>query len=115
MGQDGRMSPVSRGRKTKKGRARGGARDAPVLSGVHGEMVRAFEPLAAMGDPLDVEIVASGLTGAWWKSLPAGEDSDEVLGLATVEFAVRRGTPAALALLRAFAVVGASSDLRQAA
>jgi hypothetical protein len=78
-------------------------------------MVRAFEPFAVKGDPLDVEIVASGLTGAWWKSLPVGEDPDEVLGLAAVEFAVRRGTPAALALLRAFAVVGASSDLRQAA
>jgi hypothetical protein len=57
------MSPVSRGRKTRKGRARGGGRDAPILSGVHGEMVRAFEPLATMGDPLDVEIVALYLPG----------------------------------------------------
>ncbi len=109
------MSPVSRGRKAKKGRASAGARNVPGLSGVHSEMVRAFQPLAAEGDPLDVEIFASGLVGAWWKSLPPGDDPDAILGLSAVEFAVRRGTPAALALLRAFAVVGAAPDLRQAA
>ncbi len=78
-------------------------------------MVRAFQPLATKGDPLEVEIFASGLTGIWWKSLPPGDDPDEILGLGAVEFAVRRGTPGALALLRAFATVGTSPDLRQAA
>src|SRR5438093_13607045 len=103
-GQNGAMSPVSRGRKAKKGRARGGG-NGPALSGRHAEMLRAFQPLAADGDPLDVEIFASGLTGSWWKSLPPGDDPDQVIGLGAVEFAARRGTPAALALLRAFAAV----------
>jgi Domain of unknown function (DUF1841) len=66
-------------------------------------------------DPLEVEVFASGLLGAWWQRLPLAEDAEMVFGTGTVEYAARAGTPAALALLRALAVPGVRAEQREAA
>jgi hypothetical protein len=118
------MSPVSRGRKRKKpqrGRATPRPRDVRPNAGLEGfaglyaEMLRAFRPLAKVTDPLEVEMFASELVGAWWQRLPPGEDPETVFGLGAVEHAARAGTPVALALLRALAVVGVTAEQREAA
>lgn len=120
------MSPVSRGRKKQqKKRATPRSRGArPVsgleglesgLDGLHAEMLRAFRPLATVTDPLEVEVFASGLVGSWWQRLPPGEDPDAIFGLGVIDHAARAGTPVALALLRALAVVGVTGSQREAA
>ena len=101
------MSPVSRGRKTKKSRSQ---RGAPSLDSVHAEVLHSFEQTVADGDPLQVELFASDVVGLWWQSLTPDDDPDKILGLGAVEYALKRGTPAAQAMLRAFAVVGASAE-----
>jgi hypothetical protein len=112
------MSPVSRGRRKPKKRpaARSRAtRPEPTLDGVHAEMLRAFRPLAREPDPLEVEVFTSGLLGSWWGRLPPGEDPDALFGLGAVEYAQRRGTREALALLHAIAALGDAEELRVAA
>jgi hypothetical protein len=118
------MSPVSRGRKRKKlqrGRATPPPRDVrrnaglDSFDGLYAEMLRAFRPLAKVTDPLEVEVFASELVGAWWKRLPLGEDPETVFGLGAVDHAAHAGTGAALALLRALAVVGVTPEQRAAA
>jgi hypothetical protein len=118
------MSPVSRGRNRKK-RQRGAAtarsrgtrpnagRDG--FDGLYAEMLRAFRPMAKVTDPLEVEMFASDLVGAWWKQLPPSEDAEMVFGLGAVDYAARAGTREALALLRALAVVGVTAEQRQTA
>jgi hypothetical protein len=114
------MSPVSRGRKNSKTRAR---RGGPSLASVHADMVRAFEVAATEDAPLDVGVLTSAMVGAWWRPAPPDDDPDhrpdpgpdEALGLSAVQFAVQRGTRAAQAMLRAFAAVGATPELRAAA
>ncbi|MFC4996350.1 DUF1841 family protein [Dactylosporangium cerinum] len=106
------MSPVSRGRKTKKTRAR---RGAPSLASVHAEMVRSFQVMTTEGEPLDVEVFTSDLVGAWWHGVPPDEGSADVIGLGAVQFGLQQGTPAAQAMLRAFAAVAATPELREAA
>src|SRR6266511_892342 len=75
------MSPVSRGRKGKKqqrgpatGRSRGDRSNAGLdgFEGLYAEMLRAFRPLVKVIDPLEVEVFASDLVGAWWRQLPPG-------------------------------------------
>jgi Plasmid pRiA4b ORF-3-like protein/Domain of unknown function (DUF1841) len=118
------MSPVSRGRKRKKpstgrttARSRAARPNAGLdgLEGLYAEMLRAFRPLAKATDPLEVEVFASDLLGAWWKRLPPGEDPEIVFGLGVVDHAARAGTREALALLRALAVVGVTAEQREAA
>src|SRR6266702_5889181 len=118
------MSPVSRGRKRKKqqrgpttGRSRGDRSNAGLdaFEGLYAEMLRAFRALAKVIDPLEVEVFASDLVGAWWKQLPPGEDAEMVFGLGAVDYAARAGTREALALLRALAAVGVTAEQREAA
>ena len=121
------MSPVSRGRKRKKSqRGRASARPRKVrpdagldgldgFEGLYAEMLRGFRPLAKVADPLEVEVAASELVGAWWQRLPPGEDPETIFGLGAIEYAARAGTREALALLRALAVVGVTADQREAA
>src|SRR4030095_9379126 len=111
------MSPVSRGRRKPKKRpaTRSRAtRPEPTLDGVHAEMLRAFRPLAREPDPLEVEVFTSGLLGSWWGRLPPGEDPDALFGLGAVEYAQRRGTREALALLHVVAALGDAEELRVA-
>lgn len=78
-------------------------------------MLRAFGPLAKATDPLEAEVLASGLIGSWWKRLPPGENPEAVIGQGLIDHAARVATPQALALLRALAVVGATAAQREAA
>ncbi len=118
------MSPVSRGRKRKKpqrghttARPRDGRPNAGLdgFDGLYAEMLRAVRPLAKVTDPLEVEVFASELVGAWWQRLPPGEDPETVFGLGVVDHAAHAGTREALALLRALAVVGVTAEQREAA
>jgi Plasmid pRiA4b ORF-3-like protein/Domain of unknown function (DUF1841) len=111
------MSPVSRGRRKKRptARARGARRVTPSLGGVHAELLRAFRPAVPATDPLDVEVLASGVLGSWWKRLPPGEDPGAVFGEGVIDHAVHAGTPEAMALLRALAVLGVTPAQRDAA
>src|SRR6266496_2328651 len=95
------MSPASRGRKRKKqqrgpatGRSRGNRPNAGLdgFEGLYAEMLRAFRPLDKVTDPLEVEVFASDLVGAWWKQLPPGEDAEMVFGLGAIDHAARAGT-----------------------
>jgi hypothetical protein len=105
------MSPVSRGRKAKRGRGR----STPTPSDIYLPMVRAFQPLVTVDDPLDAELLASDLAGSWWQSVVSDDDPEDLIGLGAVQFAIDRGTAPALALLHALAAVGGSAELRQAA
>jgi Plasmid pRiA4b ORF-3-like protein/Domain of unknown function (DUF1841) len=81
-------------------------------------MLRAFKPLVQEGDPLTVEIFASGLVGTWWDQLPFDEDPEATeppLELDLVRRIERKGGPPALALLRALASVADTERLRDAA
>lgn len=88
------------------------AAEPATLGAAHAAMVRAFQPVAEQGDPLEVELFASSLVGTWWQALPPPADPDELLGTSTVAYAVGHPAPAALALLRALAAVGPSGVLR---
>jgi hypothetical protein len=117
------MSPVSRGRKKKRQQPKPGARGGrprgavePLLvDGAYRELLRAFRPMAKVADPLEVEVFASGLLGAWWKGLPPGEDPDRLFGEGVIGYAARQGGRGALALLRAFQAVGVTVEQREAA
>jgi hypothetical protein len=111
------MSPASRGRRKKRpsSRSRSARHAAPGLGGVHAELLRAFRPVLGAADPLDVEVVASGVQGSWWKQLPPGEDPDVVFGESVISYAARAGTPEAMALLRSMAVLGVTAAQREAA
>jgi Plasmid pRiA4b ORF-3-like protein/Domain of unknown function (DUF1841) len=115
------MSPVSRGRK-KKPRAQSGkprgvrGTVAPLpVDGAYQELLRAFRPMVKVTDPLEVEMVASGLLGSWWKGLPPGEDPDRLFGEGAIGYAARQGGREAMALLRAFQAVGVTVGQREAA
>jgi hypothetical protein len=114
-GEDGAVSPVSRRRKATKKKA--SRRDAavPSLGNIHTELVRAFGPMAGDVPPLDVELFASGLLGTWWKALPPDQDPDRILAHGAIEHAVERGTPDAMAFLRALSAVGPTEELRHEA
>jgi hypothetical protein len=111
------MSPVSRGRKKKRPatRPRAARRGTPSLGAVHAELLRGFRPVAGAADPLDVEVLASGMLGSWWQRLAPGEDLDAVLGEGVISHAAQAGTPEAMALARALAVLGVTPAQREAA
>ncbi|WP_158888487.1 hypothetical protein [Amycolatopsis anabasis] len=104
------MSPVSRGRKSKK-KPKGAT---PRTKSVYGEVLRDFVPLVSETDPLQVELHTSDLVGSWW--LPGVSDEPErSVGLDLIRYAAGKATPAALALLRALAVLGATEAQREQA
>src|SRR5574341_718717 len=107
------MSPVSRGRKKKRSFSRpagsgrsGRAKREPTLEDLYAELLRAARPLPRTDDPLDVEVLVSGLVGSWWTTTLPGDDpeADHTAGL--IAYAERKGGPAALALLRGLAALG---------
>jgi hypothetical protein len=111
------MSPVSRGRKKKRPTTRphNARRVTPGLGGIHAELLDAFRPTVRASDPFEVEVLASGVLGSWWKRLPPGEDPDVVFGEGAISHAAQAGTPAAMALLRSLAVLGVTPAQRTAA
>ncbi|MQA07974.1 MAG: DUF1841 family protein [Pseudonocardiaceae bacterium] len=104
------MSPVSRGRKKKKG----AASVRPVRSERNeacGEVLRGFLALVEEPDPLQAEMFASDVLGDEW----VDEDGDAPSGLELINYASGKTTPAALALLRAMHVIGVSEQHREVA
>ena len=85
------------------------------MGGAHRELLRAFRPMVKVTDPLEVEVFASGLLGAWWKGLPPGEDPDQLFGEGAIRYAAQQGGREAMALLRAFQAVGVTVEQREAA
>jgi Plasmid pRiA4b ORF-3-like protein/Domain of unknown function (DUF1841) len=87
----------------------------PGRGGVHAELLGAFRPVVGAANPLDVEVLASGVQGSWWNRLPRGEDPDVVFGEGVISHAAGAGTPEAMALLRSMAVLGVTPAQREAA
>ncbi|MTD56371.1 hypothetical protein [Amycolatopsis pithecellobii] len=101
------MSPVSRGRKTKKKPA---PLDAQLRAGFE-EALDAFEDVVASDDPLDVELLTSEILGSFWP----GEGAVREVGFPLVGYAASRQTPAAFGLLRALAALSPAAELRDRA
>lgn len=62
-----------------------------------------------MRSPLDAELMVSELLGTWWgqrRDNARGADVERLVGEGLVEFAARRSSPAALALLSGIACLG---------
>jgi hypothetical protein len=104
------MSPVSRKRRPKRSGQSRKVRKPPTAESVQARLVKAFDSIDPDADPVEVELVASSLMGTLWLVTP-----DPLLGLDVVEYAARRATPAAMALLRCWAAVGTTDAERQAA
>jgi hypothetical protein len=102
--------PVSRGRKTKKGR-----KAQPPGGSMHDDLIRMFAPLVNLELTLDVEMFTSNVFGMWWEEFPPEIDAERTMGIEGVNYALRRGTPAAMAMLCAFAATATSEELREAA
>jgi hypothetical protein len=110
------MSPVSRGRKTRNRRGGNARRGGPPsLAGLHAQMVRSFRELAPTEKPLDVEIFASEMVGAWWGSLPDRDDPDQIFGAGAVGYAVQHPSPEGMAMMCALKAISSAAMVREAA
>ena len=105
------MSPQSRRRSPSPG---GGSGQEPVTgaappNALFDELLRAARELLAVRSPLDAELMVSELLGTWWgqrgENTPAA-DVERLVGEALVDYAARRSSPAALALLSGIACLG---------
>ena len=106
------MSPQSRRQDPRGGS--GGPRHAtataPPPNALFEELLRAARELLAVRSPLDAELMVSELLGTWWgeggDSTRSGSDVERLVGEGLVDFAARRSSPAALALLSGIACLG---------
>jgi hypothetical protein len=77
-------------------------------------LLRAARELLAVRSPLDAELMVSELLGTWWGEggdsahggPRSGSDVERLVGEGLVDFAARRSSPAALALLSGIACLG---------
>jgi Domain of unknown function (DUF1841) len=114
--QADQVSPKSRGRKGKRGRAPSRNTDTGGLPiKLFAELFRGAEELTKVDDPLDAELVASDLVGIWWDQRANGEDVEQLLGEGLIDYATKRADAQALALLRALQVLGTSRQRLKAA
>ncbi len=70
-----------------------------------------------MRSPLDAELMVSELLGTWWgqrRDNARGADVERLVGEGLVEYAARRSSPAALALLSGIACLGTSRQANKA-
>jgi len=106
------VSPQSRRRSPNPGGGGGQERigaSAGVPSALFEELLRAARELLAVRSPLDAELMVSELLGTWWgegRGSAGGTDVERLVGEGLVEFAARRSSPAALALLSGIACLG---------
>ncbi len=106
------MSPQSRRRQDPRGGSDGpqhGTAAAPPPNALFEELLRAARELLAVRSPLDAELMVSELLGTWWgqrRDNPRGSDVERLVGEGLVDFAARRSSPAALALLSGIACLG---------
>jgi hypothetical protein len=73
------------------------------------ELLRAARELLALRSPLDAELMVSELLGTWWGQRgenARGADVERLIGEGLVDYAARRSSPAALALLSGIACLG---------
>jgi hypothetical protein len=107
------VSPQSRRRQDPRGGS-GGPRHAtataPPPNALFEELLRAARELLAVRSPLDAELMVSELLGTWWgeggDSARSGPEVERLVGEGLVDFAARRSSPAALALLSGIACLG---------
>ena len=106
------MSPQSRRRQDPGGGSDGPQRATaagPPPNALFDELLRAARELLAVRSPLDAELMVSELLGTWWgqrsDSAP-GSDVERLVGEGLVDYAARRSSPAALALLSGIACLG---------
>ena len=71
--------------------------------------------LCSIDHALDAEMVVSELVGSWWHTEMNGADPAVVFGDALIDYALRRRSPKALALLRGLAVLGTAEQRERAA
>ena len=73
------------------------------------ELLRAARELLAVRSPLDAELMVSELLGTWWgqrRASARSADVERLVGEGLVDYAARRSSPAALALLSGIACLG---------
>ena len=106
------MSPQSRRRQDPR-EGSGGPQRAPAAApppnALFEELLRAARELLAVRSPLDAELMVSELLGTWWgehRDNARGADVERLVGEGLVDFAARRSSPAALALLSGIACLG---------
>jgi len=106
------VSPQSRRRSPSPG---GGSGQEPVAAAaappnaLFEELLRAARELLAIRSPLDAELMVSELLGTWWgqrRDNTRGADVERLVGEGLVDYAARRSSPAALALLSGIACLG---------
>jgi hypothetical protein len=81
------------------------------------ELLRAARELLAVRSPLDAELMVSELLGTWWgqrRDNTRGADVERLVGEGLVEYAARRSSPAALALLSGIACLGTPRQANKA-
>ena len=106
------MSPQSRRRPGPGGGGSGpkhASTAAPPPNTLFEELLRAARELLAVRSPLDAELMVSELLGTWWgqrRDNARGADVERLVGEGLVDFAARRSSPAALALLSGIACLG---------
>ena len=106
------MSPQSRRRSPSPGGGSGQDRSAASAvppNALFDELLRASRELLAVRSPLDAELMVSELLGTWWGQRRDGTPSADVerlIGEGLVDYAARRSSPAALALLSGIACLG---------
>ncbi|HEY4462229.1 MAG TPA: hypothetical protein VGN41_06130 [Streptosporangiaceae bacterium] len=106
------MSPQSRRRSPGPGGGSGPERSpaaAPPPNTLFDELLRAARELLAVRSPLDAELMVSELLGTWWgqrRDSARGADVERLVGEGLVDYAARRSSPAALALLSGIACLG---------
>jgi hypothetical protein len=79
--------------------------------------LRAARELLAVRSPLDAELMVSELLGTWWgqrRDNARGADVERLVGEGLVEYAARRSSPAALALLSGIACLGTPRQANKA-
>ena len=106
------MSPQSRRRSPSPGGGSGQERigvSAAPPNALFEELLRAARELLAVRSPLDAELMVSELLGTWWgerRDNTRGADVERLVGEGLVDYAARRSSPAALALLSGIACLG---------
>jgi hypothetical protein len=106
------VSPQSRRRSPSPGGGSGQERigaSAAAPNALFEELLRAARELLAVRSPLDAELMVSELLGTWWgerRDNAPGADVERLVGEGLVDYAARRSSPAALALLSGIACLG---------
>jgi hypothetical protein len=79
-------------------------------------MMRSFRPFTSTATPLEVEIFASSVAGAWWGARLVGrDDPDQLFGIGAVDYAVAHPSLEGMAMMCALKATAVASAVREAA